>query len=530
MKKLLMTFVALACALSSCSDDDTQETIVARDEITLSEETLRVGPEGTADRTVTVTSSSDWRLAGHCDWVHPSTDAGRNGDAVTFVVDANDTGATREANFKFFTGAAVIPFKVISEPEYALELKSDAAQSLSTEAATLQIVLDTNIAELEATIAFEHPEEEPWIVYEETRTGFGVTLLRFAVAENTGYRPRKANVRIAGPDKEVTVEVSQKKVERFEIRNEASYQFDLLQSSFAVEVVTSIDYEVKPDDKCDDWLTYTIVKLSDENGLRTERIDFRLAEARASRSGTIAVYTELDSWKPEAEFKVAQKDPNAVNVEIPDENFAKWLLSEGWINEEADGIYIATEKGLTATEMHFNPSRSRDKAESIEGIAAFPELMKVDVSGNKLASVDFTGLTKLQEIVVSDNDLESLNLSGLTTVTSLVCFDNSSLSTIDLGRNPIRQFAVFTDDANDGSIWNFTEMTIAGELLEELNIAIFDRSNTRYDDLRTLDLSGCPALRKLDCRRGSKFSKLILKEGITIPDLQKNDGTAIEYR
>lgn len=532
MKKLLLTFVALACALSSCSDDDTQTSIVVPDEITLSDDMLRVGPEGTADRAVTVISSSDWRLAGHCDWVHPSTVAGRNGDAVIFVVDANDTGATREANFKFFAGSAVIPFKVISEPEYRLELRSKAEERFSTQASTLRVILDTNLSELEPVIVFENPDEElePWIVYEGARTGFGVTTLTFSIAENTGYLLRKAAVRIAGLDKEVAVEVLQKKVEHFEIRNEASYQFDLQQSSFAVEVVTSIDYEVMPDDKCGDWLTYAIVKLSDENGLRTERIDFRLAEARASRSGTIAVYTELNSWEPEAEFKVAQKDPNAVNVEIPDENFAKWLLAEGWIDEEGEGIYIATEKGLTATELVFNPSRTRDKAESVEGITSFPELVKIDVSGNKLSSFDFSGLTKLRELVVSDNSLTSIDLSGLTTVTSLVCYDNSGVSNIDLGLNPIRQFAVFTDDADDGSIWEFEHMTIAGELLEELNIAIFDRSNVRYDQLEILDLSGCPSLKKLDCRRGSSFTTLILKEGQTISDLLKSDGTEITYR
>lgn len=535
MKKILTTFAAAVCVLSGCSDDDTQHEIIAPDEIALSAEALFAGPEGADDLTVTVVSSSDWRLAGHCDWAQPSAVAGRNGDTVTFAVEANDTGAPREANFKFFAGEAVIPFRVVSEPEYTLTLVSEAEQTFGTSSNTLQVLFDTNLPKeaFSHEIVFEglDADEEPWLVYEDTRAGYGKTTLEFSVAENAGYRARRATVRVAGMEREFQIDVMQKMVELLEVEAEKAYKFDLAERTFDITIRTSIDYEVVLDEKCADWIGHETTVVSDEKGLRTERLTFRLAEARASRSGRIAI-EKPGAWRNEtvAEFTVSQKDPNAVNVEIPDANFAKWLLAEGWIAEEGEGIYIATEKGLTATELVFNPSRRRDAAESVEGIASFPELVKIDLSDNALTDVDFSGLTKLQEIVLSDNGLESLDLSSLTTVTSLVCYDNSALAHIDLGCNPIRQFAVFTDDASDGSIWEFEEMTIRGELLEELNIAILDRSNTRYDQLETLDLSGCPALKKLDCRRGSKFTKLILKSGITIPDLQKNEGTEIEYR
>lgn len=70
MKKIFIAFVAVACALSACSDDDTADDL-SRATISITPDAIPAGPDGTTTQ-VTVTSSGDWRLAGVCDWVHPS--------------------------------------------------------------------------------------------------------------------------------------------------------------------------------------------------------------------------------------------------------------------------------------------------------------------------------------------------------------------------------------------------------------------------------------------------------------------------
>lgn len=75
MKKIFIAFVAVACALSACSDDDTADDL-SRATISITPDAIPAGPDGTTTQ-VTVTSSGDWRLAGVCDWVHPRPNPGR---------------------------------------------------------------------------------------------------------------------------------------------------------------------------------------------------------------------------------------------------------------------------------------------------------------------------------------------------------------------------------------------------------------------------------------------------------------------
>ena len=60
MKKIFIAFVAVACALSACSDDDTADDL-SRATISIPPDAIPAGPDGTTTQ-VTVTSSGDWRL------------------------------------------------------------------------------------------------------------------------------------------------------------------------------------------------------------------------------------------------------------------------------------------------------------------------------------------------------------------------------------------------------------------------------------------------------------------------------------
>ena len=86
--KYYMMILSALLMLGSCSDDDDPTTgMDAR--ISLSSDVLQVTKEG-GTVSVTVTSDADWRLAGVCDWAHPSATEGQSGDVVTFTVDEDD--------------------------------------------------------------------------------------------------------------------------------------------------------------------------------------------------------------------------------------------------------------------------------------------------------------------------------------------------------------------------------------------------------------------------------------------------------
>ena len=98
LKNIMITLLA-ATMLWGCSDDD--ESINGSEAtISLSTNTIQTDKNG-GNITVTVASSGDWRLAGVCDWAHPSVMSGKDGDVVTFTIDPNtlDRSVRRLSNF-----------------------------------------------------------------------------------------------------------------------------------------------------------------------------------------------------------------------------------------------------------------------------------------------------------------------------------------------------------------------------------------------------------------------------------------------
>lgn len=204
MKKIFIAFVAVACALSACSDDDTADDL-SRATISITPDAIPAGPDGTTTQ-VTVTSSGDWRLAGVCDWVHPSAEAGKSGDVVTFTIDPNTSEESREAAFKFFTGSAVAPLKIVSEAGYSLTLLSEENMTVEALSTDIQVKLHTNIPEL--AVAFSDGGGD-WVTYVGRNDVFGNTVLKFTVAKNPDYDDRSTVVTVSGMGQSVDIPLTQ---------------------------------------------------------------------------------------------------------------------------------------------------------------------------------------------------------------------------------------------------------------------------------------------------------------------------------
>ncbi|WP_196016881.1 BACON domain-containing protein [Alistipes senegalensis] len=498
MKKIFLAFVALACAISSCSDDDDIVTSAA-ETLELSAESAPVGPDG-AEVEIVVTSSAAWRIAGDCPWARPSAVAGNSGDKVVFTVDANETGARREATFKFFAGATVVPFKIVSDPVFVLELLSDAEYSFATGASSLCLRFNSNIDELQCEIVYENadPEDMPWIEYNGISQSFGSTALNFSIAENATYLARQAQIVVCGMDKRFEIAVAQDKPSFFEWNAEDKYAYEDIEAhDFEVEVRTNLDYEVSLDEKCD-WITMDKSLVSEVKGLRTEKLTFHVAASEKSRSTQVKVYLDGDTWNSYASFSVSQKDPNMVLLEIPDAKFLKFLKKYGYIEEVGDGMYTVSEEGAAATEFDL----SYEYISDFTGLAYFTELTAIDVTGNNMTSFDISGLTKVEDLTIDS------------------CSD---CQTIVLGANPILQLAVLNSRYD---YVDFETLTVSGEVVEEF----YSSCSRSYDEIKTVDLSGCPSLKVIECERANLGTLILAKalEGIQI-NLTTN-AESIEYK
>lgn len=487
MKKIFMMFVAAACfAFIGCSDDDTADDL-SNATISITPDAIPAGADGSTTQ-VTVTSSGDWRLAGVCDWVHPSAESGKSGDVVTFTVDPNPTEESREATFKFFTGAAVVPLKISSEAGYTLTLLSEDDVTVKATDTDVKVKVHTNISEL--SYSFSDGGEE-WISFSDRSEAFGNTILNFTLAENPTYDDRASTITIAGEGLELRVAVVQRQIDAINI-GDTSFEFDLSERTFSVDVSANVDYTVTIDS---DWIT----QAPGTRGLVTEALSFHLDAAPTNRGGKITI----EGGGIIHVLTVIQKDPNAEVAYFADENFVNWLSENEWIVALGPTSGIVLEKGLNATELSFSPGWRDTQWTSVDGIENFPNLGIINVSGNNLTKVDISKLTKVKSLVV-----ERMYY----------------LSEIHLGDNPIASLNPF---GYYGYV-SVGKFTVSGTQLAELDLSLYDWYS-RYDSITEVDVSGCPALQTLDCNRGENVKTLYLKTGQVIPNLTKNDATQVVY-
>jgi len=485
-----MAFAIGLGVLAGCSDDDTTDN-AGGGAISISAETIPAGSAGVTTE-IEVTSSGDWRLSGVCDWAHPSAVSGKSGDRVTFTVDPNETDEARETTFKFFTGSAVVPLKITSEPGWRLELLSDPEVVFEAWASDLKVKLKTNIPELTCEFSGNGGE---WIAYEGRTDAFGFTVLSFAVAKNPDYDDRSTVLTVSGMEQSLPIAIRQRQIDDIQVVDE-QLMYDLAERTISIDVASNVDYEVTISSDAAEWLTRI-----ETRGLVTKTLQFHLDAAATTRCGKITI----DGSGITKTISVIQKDPDAVVAMIPDKALRAYCVKAGWVLDLGNSLCVVTEVGQTATELKYNPGWYDDSIKSLEGIEAFPELTTVDLS---------------------ENDLESLDISKLTKVTTLKCACDY-LSYIDLGANPVAELEVHHGD------WNYSyyvkNLTVKGEKLESLLCACTSWY-ANYDMIEWIDVSGCPSLQTLDCRRGSKLTTLYLKTGQSIPNLTKNDTTQIVYK
>lgn len=114
------------------------------------------------------------------------------------------------------------------------------------------------------------------------------------------------------------------------------------------------------------------------------------------------------------DFNICSKMKDAVFAEFCRAHFDK----------DGDGV-VSPEEAAAVTEIKC-PSMG---IVSLEGIEEFPNVEVLDVSGNKLVTLDLSENTKLRKLYCQDNELISLTLPE--SLTRLDC-QNNKLSVVDI--------------------------------------------------------------------------------------------------
>lgn len=195
------------------------------------------------------------------------------------------------------------------------------------------------------------------------------------------------------------------------------------------------------------------------------------------------------------------------NIVFADENFKAVLL--GICDTNSDGEISAKE---AASVTSLDVSGSIPQITSLEGIEYFTNLESLDCSYNKIASLNLASNTKLTTVSAATNLLESVILPSSVTTLDL---SNNKLSTVDVSK--MKGLTSLNVSINKLGSLNVSQNTALTELL------------CLNNNLVSLDVTKLPALEELNCSKNQIESLDLSKNtALTTLDVSNNALTKLD--
>lgn len=177
------------------------------------------------------------------------------------------------------------------------------------------------------------------------------------------------------------------------------------------------------------------------------------------------------------------------NINIPDQNFKKFLIEEVMLDHNNDGE-ISKSEALSATSLNIYISDKNLTSLDLTGIEEFTNLVNLMCGSNHVTKLNVSTLVNLENLDCSNNDIAILDVTNLIKLKTLDCSMNSSLSSLNISNLA---------------------------LLENLNCSMNSISSLSVPsniNLKTLDCSGNSGLSALNLSNLPKFTSLTCSEGI----------------
>ena len=467
MKKIMIILAAAAFVLPACqtkTDPVPDDQPAVESTISLSEDTVLAGPDG-GSFPVTVTSSEDWTVAGYCPWAEVSATTGKSGSSFNVNVEENAEGVTRTATFKVFAGNAVQVLTLISEPTFGTELLTADSFSVNANANSIQVTLDSN-----APLSYELPD---WITLDNFSTFGSKQIYHFNVLRSQEFKARESAIVFTHSSLEEPIEIAVTQAQRdtaFVAEGTSLVKgIDAFTSTLNIKTnVPSVSYSLPS------WLSETVESEEtevDDSGLRTRVISLSATAGNYTRSSTVQFRSGSTTI---GSLFVKQQNPNPVYATIPDATLANLLVSNGWLERDEEDRLEVIETGATATSLTVGSATTE-----ISGLEVFPALTAVTVNQN-CPKIDLS------------------KCKGITTLTlGTSC---RSIAEILFGNdNPISSFGT----TSTSHYFTSTKLVISGAKLTSISLSITNANACRNCQLSELDVTGCPALVTLNCRRTS---------------------------
>ena len=463
-----------AVAWTGCGDDNGTGEPAAVASLSLSTGTLLFEADGqvsgeSADR-VTVASSGEWRLAGRQLWCEPSAVEGVDGDEVNFTVQPNESLEARSVTFTFMCGSREERLTVTQLGGSVLDLEGGGTLELGPEGGDVRVKMWSSS---QTSCRFE--EEVDWMhpaVTAASRSELQPSFLYFTVDPNTTGRAREARLILSNAEgDERTAVITQHKNLVLELIGESTFAVPVKGQEIGFQLRSNVELAVEPEE----W----IVLLSDPDhtgDLVEQTLNFRVEPtSEAFRNGTIRITSPEDESLLVEVFVNQGEKPQGVH--FPDAAFRQILIDNGYVTLISGDECEITEKGQNATTL---PSLYNKGIESLQGIEAFKNIVDLGAEG------------------IMTNSVKVLDLSGNPNFKKLYYTSSFSGKRSYLDMNPIEQLILGDAPIENGyvflaNLYNFNaglysqSVTVSGTKVLTVDISL-----TSYDQVKWLDVTGCP--------------------------------------
>ena len=461
--------LGVAAVVAACSDNIENESVTSS--VELSQESIVSGPAGDTF-SITVTSSEDWRVSGKsAEWLTLSADSGKSGQALEVTVEPNSGEEPLTAEFRIFAGSAVKTLTVQSDPEYYLELLTEAETEFTSDGGKLNVQVNSNISDFEVTFT---DDASQWIHYDGNETVFGKQILTFTVDKSEIYVPRETEVTIAGAaDKSISLHVSQAQLDAV-LTDETYIETGLEETT--ITIVTRSN--VEPGCSSDAWiesLGEPVTGATGEDGLTEKTYQFKLQASQGSRQGEINFTVDYFSL---LEITVKQQNPDPVYADIPDADLCQYLSDFGWLlydgkTEKYEVVY----EGMVGQALPVTNVRMTE----VSGLGVFPALSSVSLQNNYVTKLDLSDC----------KSIASLSFNNAYALEEIALGDENPCDRLVLSSSPSSYFNYLTSES----------LTISGGNLVYVDVQSSASGLQYYDKCATLDVTGCPDLATLMARR-----------------------------
>jgi len=181
---------------------------------------------------------------------------------------------------------------------------------------------------------------------------------------------------------------------------------------------------------------------------------------------------------------------NEFNIEINDEFLEKRLI-ELELDDEADGVLTITDEIRELEKIDLSDSKISDA----KVIRYFKNLTVLNLSNNRIASIDLSQLKNLITLDLSKNKIENIDLS-----------QNKNLTTLDLSINKIENIDL-------SQLKNLTILNLKRNKIENIDLSQNKNMLTELDlsenKLATLDVNGLVYLKTLNLS-GNRIESIFL--------------------